>query len=451
MSGEYLYSISAAESLEFARASGDCNPLHTDPKAVVGNPYGVAVLHGAHVILWAVRTIFPEPITTGLVLSVRFVSPARPGERLSLLVRGASATVNIGHKIIAVLSWKVQAQASDASAPASPQWERVSWSLRPSSLLGHERFWLTRMAWASFVAGMLLSKHPTVMTEMRLLICDVAEASTPTGLDLHIQSDSTTLEGFARLGADSAELALLRIRSFEVRPIAHKLIGAQQRRFDFGGSQALVIGGTRGVGLEIARLLARFGARVTVTGRSPLESRDLQRLPITSVIGDLGSRRWVREASARFCKEGAKFDLVVVSACERPWPLYLEEISSGEIASYLSRGLEMFVNALSSFSPSRSDHGSKLVLLSTSLIERGSPALAHYVALKRACEGLLKGASQQRRDLIGISVRLPRVATSWNNSGVHATSSMPVGEAASRILEVCARTRSPGFYCSDVS
>ena len=38
--------------------------------------------------------------------------------------------------------------------------------------------------------------------------------------------------------------------------------------FDLSGKKALVTGATQGIGFEIARLLAAYGAAVTITGAS---------------------------------------------------------------------------------------------------------------------------------------------------------------------------------------
>jgi NAD(P)-dependent dehydrogenase (short-subunit alcohol dehydrogenase family) len=45
-------------------------------------------------------------------------------------------------------------------------------------------------------------------------------------------------------------------------------------RFDFSGKTAVIIGGSRGIGLETARAFAASGARVVITGRTPEHVRE---------------------------------------------------------------------------------------------------------------------------------------------------------------------------------
>src|SRR5688572_19232108 len=65
--------------------------------------------------------------------------------------------------------------------------------------------------------------------------------------------------------------------------IAGCILGSSlRRRYSFRDKTVLITGGSRGLGLEIGRILAREGAQITIVGRDPvtLESakKELQRL-----------------------------------------------------------------------------------------------------------------------------------------------------------------------------
>src|SRR5262245_55761275 len=47
LSAELVREVSAADVLEFARLSGDRNPLHTDPAYAASTNYGRPIVHGA--------------------------------------------------------------------------------------------------------------------------------------------------------------------------------------------------------------------------------------------------------------------------------------------------------------------------------------------------------------------------------------------------------------------
>ena len=71
----------------YAVASGDHNPLHTDPAFAATTPLGGAVAHGMLVLAWLsalLTATYGEDWLTHGSLRIRFRAPARPGDLLEL-------------------------------------------------------------------------------------------------------------------------------------------------------------------------------------------------------------------------------------------------------------------------------------------------------------------------------------------------------------------------------
>lgn len=159
---------------------------------------------------------------------------------------------------------------------------------------------------------------------------------------------------------------------------------------ELAGQTALVTGGTAGIGLESARLLARHGAAVIITGRSAergaaaaAELGDRVRF----VAADLSDLESV-ESLARQCGDG--IDILVNNAASFPGALTVEQ----DIASFEStfdtnvRGAYFLVAAVV---PGMLRRGHGAIVNVTSMVAfKGVPGASSYSASKAALESLTR-------------------------------------------------------------
>jgi len=68
-----------ADVEEFARTSGDVNPLHTDAEFSRRTPYGRPIAHGALVVIAALRVLPADRFSGLTVLGARFAGPVVTG------------------------------------------------------------------------------------------------------------------------------------------------------------------------------------------------------------------------------------------------------------------------------------------------------------------------------------------------------------------------------------
>ncbi|UVO12710.1 SDR family oxidoreductase [Mycobacterium sp. SVM_VP21] len=159
---------------------------------------------------------------------------------------------------------------------------------------------------------------------------------------------------------------------------------------ELAGQTALVTGGTAGIGLESARLLARHGAEVIITGRSAQRgAAAVAELggAVRFVAADLADLESVKSL-VRQCGDG--LDIVVNNAASFPGALTVEQ----DVASFEStfdtnvRGAYFLVAALA---PGMLRRGRGSIVNVTSMVAfKGVPGASSYSASKAALESLTR-------------------------------------------------------------
>jgi short-subunit dehydrogenase len=97
-------------------------------------------------------------------------------------------------------------------------------------------------------------------------------------------------------------------------------MGKPRKRFSFRGRSVIITGGSRGLGLELARQLARQRARLTLIARDPMELKRAEReltalgAEVLTVSCDVRQQKEVVEAVARTVTAMGRVDVLINNA-----------------------------------------------------------------------------------------------------------------------------------------
>jgi MaoC dehydratase-like protein len=286
----------------FAELSGDINPLHTDSIVSRRTMAGVPVVHGMHVLCWAIdnilrsRSDLPAPTS----LKVAFRRMIYPGDRLRIVIVKESATRLCASAVVDDISVMTVEFGKEATAgsdllpddigllhePVMP----VSMTLNDiANCHGHISIRCTSASLSRMfpvATAVLGAERMAALVRISYLVGMVCPGlhSMLGGMNLMaISSDSLTADCFAfRVTASDERFRRLSMNvgcpgwsgtvdAFvrpepQAQPSIAKL-GAHVKIGEFSGANALIVGGSRGLGELTAKLIACGGGHVTVSYR----------------------------------------------------------------------------------------------------------------------------------------------------------------------------------------
>jgi MaoC like domain len=291
----------------FASLSGDHNPVHLDPVVARRTQAGAPVVHGVHLVLWALdafaaaRTSLP-PLRK---LRVQFTAFAYLGEsvtvthagdgplraRLDLAVVGtrvARLTLEFGDSarpapIQGALPWLALPREPlepelEAMANTAGEIRFAAAAERTAELFPNAAAWLGVQSLAALSAtsnlvGMIVPGMHSLYAGLNIAMHDVAPADKlrfrVIATDPRFRLVRTAIEGGGLCGE---------IESFARLPPAAQpamtSLASLVRADEFAGSTALIVGASRGLGELTAKLIAAGGGRTILTyhgGKSDAE------------------------------------------------------------------------------------------------------------------------------------------------------------------------------------
>lgn len=289
-----------ADQQIFARLTGDANPIHVDPLAARRSLAGAPLVHGVHLLVWGLDALCRhlEPSVTLCSLRVNFekmvpigtrveaVLADRKADRVRLEIRldGRPAAV-----VLVGLSTPAQRQPVFLHGQAFTPSQPLSLSLAEmAALAGHVVPWpeataladlfpalvsrigqrrITGLAAATFIVGMVCPGLHSIFRSLDLAAAE--EAAVDEALHFAVSSldERFRMVRIALSGAGWTGRIDAHIRPEPVVQPAMPDIAARIGATAFAGVRALVVGGSRGLGETLAKVLAAGSAEVAITYR----------------------------------------------------------------------------------------------------------------------------------------------------------------------------------------
>ncbi|HEX5274971.1 MAG TPA: SDR family NAD(P)-dependent oxidoreductase [Candidatus Rubrimentiphilum sp.] len=403
--------FSPEDQTGFANLSGDFNPIHLDPVVARRSQAGAPIVHGVHAVLWALeelvrRHILVQPIAT---IEAQFRNVIYVTAPVSLYLARSNGTAvraevwtdSLCAVVLNVALGEAKLEHPCAYPETLPKIETgpVEHAFpEVSRALGRER--AASIAQLSELVGMV---RPGLYSMLG-------------GFTVHITAESLGRLSFATCKYDERfrmmEIAVsgpgitgtvtaLERRSPVDQPAfdrVRKLVAADE----FAGSNALIVGGSRGLGAVTAKILAAGGARVIVTyvaGES--DAREL-----CAEIGEARCRAIRYNVLDEADPQLAAIDLPIDQLYYFATP-HIGRQSRAEFQRYYVDGFVALCGALRS----RGNRGLDAFYPSTQAIEAPVSGMANYAAAKAAGEESCKSIADANPGLRVISRRLPRILT----------------------------------------
>jgi NAD(P)-dependent dehydrogenase (short-subunit alcohol dehydrogenase family) len=420
------------DQLRFASLSGDRNPIHIDPLRSRRLLFGGPVVHGMHLVLWALDRVAAAgpPLATLARLEARFDAAALVGDDVTMeppATVGGELRVRLrsGTRTLARLRLAPGAAGARWSNPGPPPAETCH-ELTPATIataegavaLGYDvdlcaelfpalaGFAPAQIAWllaSTRIVGMRVPGLHSIFTGVDASFdgASVADrlAYRTTAWDDRFGLVTLALSG----GGDGRATALLRPRPVDQPELA--VIAARVTPDRFAGASALIVGGSRGLGEAAAKLLGAGGAKVTLTYHQGAEEAGRVAAEINAAGGRAIALSFDATATDGPFDGGplAPFTHVVYCAAPR-----IRKGGGTFDAALYDRYAEVFVagldRTLRRVEALLAAHATLLVP-STAYLDHREPGFAEYAAAKSAGEAVAREAAR-RLTAAGRKVRL---------------------------------------------
>lgn len=434
--------IDAADLLAFAEASGDWNPIHTDPTAARRLLAGCVVAHGMSTLLWMLErhltsggrvprgivATFPRPLVPGDV-AVLVRGDADGGkQRLAVLLDGeevSSASLDLegGTPITGVAQQSLVARR-EPDCRSFAQLKDASGQVGAEGMDERDRAAYPQVfdrLGARAIAGLMALSRLIGMhcPGLHSLIAGVQVRFDPacdgSAIDWSVTRHSVPFApvriAFRGSGLEGHIDAF--VRPEPVQQASYASLRSQVEPAEFARQVALVIGGSRGLGELAAKLIAAGGGDVIVTHR---EGRD-DALRVADEISTGGGRC----RTARFDADHARRDLDPILA-QFGQPTHVYYFAAPRIGRAKSRlfspatfrsFMQVFVEGFAQVATALAAGSGQVRLFypSTVFIDEMPKDQGEYVAAKTAGEALCRHFDKHARSLSVVSLRLPRLNT----------------------------------------
>jgi NAD(P)-dependent dehydrogenase (short-subunit alcohol dehydrogenase family) len=437
----------------FARASGDFNPIHVDPRWAERHFPGALVVHGVHTVLWALDQAFAAGAPEADAVSATFVKPVLVGDEvaaeadaelriLRVLVRGEPvAVVKLGRDTAspgpspdASEGPRGSIRAPDEARRLVERFPDAAGALGPAVVKG--------LAALSTLVGMECPGRDSMLSELKVRRSDAPGEALAYGLHRREPAFSRVelaVEGFGLAGTVSAFAGKAETQAGPAPVEGLVPTGA------FRGQTPLVIGATSGLGAATARLLAAGGATPVLTYRE--ESGAAEVLREVCKVGDFRAIAFDVSAPAAglaaLAREGWEGEQLYYFASPRIFRRRLEPYQRSDLDAFLRVYVDGFYETIRGLMHLRPGAGLSVFFPSTTALDDNTAELFEYRLAKSAGEELCQRLQRRYRTLKITVVRLPRIETRQTRSFVRVAAQAPEEVMAPYVRELQASGRRP--------
>ncbi|MCY3006265.1 MAG: SDR family NAD(P)-dependent oxidoreductase [Planctomycetota bacterium] len=479
--------VTQQQVLDFARWTGDCNPIHVDPVAAKESVFGGTICHGMLVLIESLRSRghdqrdFANPVRC---IDVQFRAEVRPDKTYTTVFETSSdrwigrVSNDQSLQMDVVASWgmKNNANSFDWMQSAKHSASRSGIDDQPTLWTpDHFRTGAVSFGLHRFGEHQLSENSSfSLIQEQVLGLCSYVVgmkvpglASLFTKLSVEFLGDPpATLELLYRLTLINYDENFrilemqLDVATPDMIPVASCQIQCYVRFANQLTSTscyarmltkipqdqpvekiALICGASRGLGAEIAIGIAAANYRVMLVSRNKSSTTDAICRDIESlggiadvVLGNIGDPAFCDHLAKSFRDNRQNLDLLVLNACEPPIHGAIRASDVENSLGYLNRNIRLFLSPLHSFLPLVSDAKGSIVGISSSFVEETPSGFSDYVSVKNALETSLSVASKEHPGIRFLIARPPKLQTTWNDTPTSALGAIPVRDASLAIV-----------------
>jgi NAD(P)-dependent dehydrogenase (short-subunit alcohol dehydrogenase family) len=462
--GSKIFTI--ADQLEFARLSGDHNPMHLDEIVARRTPAGAPVVHGMHAVIWALDVIAQKhpALEVGSVnarfarfiylddpVALRSVQRTQSAVRFELTARGQSAvSVTLGltregpkssEPDVVPDAPEISITKEFPNAPTFEQLSGLSGRLVQTMCDGLEQRFphaakviaakrLGGLAQLSNLVGMISPGLHSIFASFNVDF--VEDLATKSGLRFKVADTDPRFRLVNMVVAGSGLIgkvtAFSRWPPIDSPPLAD--LAAHVKSSEFGAGVALILGGSRGLGAVTAKLLALGGSKTIITYARGEEDASRLAHEINRTCGPefcttlhVDVRKDVRVQLASLASEVTHFYYFATP------PIFSQKegVFSPDLYAIFSRFyLSGFFEALQFLIPKARNRVLSTFYPSSVAVEARPSGMTEYSMVKMAGELLCADLNRSYRHLRIHVERLPRVLTDQTASVTPAETADPV-------------------------
>jgi hypothetical protein len=446
------YSFSLEDQIDFAKLSGDYNPIHVDPVKARRTRFGHPVVHGIHVLLCALETLVASKSNFLKLVSLRayFNQSIGVGEIVQFFIKNEDETC------AEILLFSKNEQVTRILVSYLPGGTEECLSIPDSNPEPQECLDLSseQLSKAVGCLDLCLSKSETTKRFPNLMrvftsiqLAELMALTRLVGMEcpgLHsIFSDlnidfTYPCEGepclkYKVLSYDS-RIGLLTqnvqapgmtgtLRAF-IRPSpqnqkSYLELSKLVKKEEFSGQTALIIGGSRGLGEVTGKLLAAGGARVVISYNLGIKEASIIVKEILQGAGDATCIEFNTLCPNSLRKEDFDRDRIPTHLYYFATPLISQGQKSLFCPSLFQRFSDYYVSGFFNTIQAAQNLGDGLQGVfypSTVFIDELKYDMAEYVSAKSAGETLCALLRKRYTNMKIFSPRLPRTVTDQTNS-----------------------------------